>query len=82
MDNKNLLDILAVPPAERTAEQRLTLLEHDFEELQRENHMLRVSLTGAMNLSRQIEKHYIEIDKMVSWHHKVINQNYSKFINS
>lgn len=75
-----IFDIVSTPPADRTLEQRLTLLEKDYERLREENYFLRMAVEGSMSLGRKIEKCYEEMDKLVTWHQKVLNQNSSHFI--
>lgn len=77
----NALEIIAKPPQERTLEERLFLLEKENEELRQELYHLRVSLDGSMSLGRRIEKQYTELDRILSWVYKVINNNYNFITN-
>lgn len=75
------LEIIVKPPQERTLEERLILLEKENEELRNDLYLLRVSLEGSMYLGRRIEKQYTELDKILSWVYKVINNNYNFITN-
>ena len=77
----SILEIIAKPPQERTLEERLILLEKENEELRNDLYLLRVSLDGSMSLCRRIEKQYTELDKVLSWVYKVINNNYTFITN-
>lgn len=77
----SVLEIIAKSPQERTLEERLILLEKENEELRNELYHLRVSLDGSMSLGRRIEEQFINVDKILSWVYKVINQNYTFITN-
>lgn len=77
MENVSLLAILDKPLCDRTLEERLILLEKRCDELENENHFLRVSLNGSMALSRSIEKTFAQQDERLSWCYRVLAQNYN-----
>lgn len=77
----NALEICMKPKEERTLEERLTLLEKENEELRNQIYHLRVSLDGSMSLGRRIEEQFVNNDKVVTWLHKIICQNYNFIVN-